>query len=409
VALLSVLLAVVFAGCTAPTNGNLAEKPTNADKASDDDIATLAQGSNEFSLELLRALDEKDNLFLSPLSVAASLSLAFANNEGAPLARPLHVSFTQEELNTAFAGLIWRAQGRARARPYQLYLANAVWLTTSKDFTPFPEYVKAARDNYAAPPHSVDFNGQGVERINTWCFEKTNGKIGRVLERRDVNPDTVAVLTSAIYFKGNWTHQFEGDATRGGTFHVGPGLEGRAAMMHQSSRLPYHESDEAQVLGLPYEGDHLSMIVVLPKARYGLAKVEAGLSAKQLKQWAEDMEKQKVEVALPRFRMGGKRFLLKEKLKAMGLPMKTEPNIGLPPPGLFLEITEVFHSARVEVNEKGSEAAAVASSRSDKKDGPPRARPAGPVTFIADHPFLFLIRDNQTGCILFLGRVVDPS
>jgi serpin B len=406
------LLAAMLGGCTPPPtvgpDGGPGEKPANADKAPEDDVKALARGSNEFSFDLLRAVDEKGNVFLSPFSVGTALSLTFANNDGDALSKSLHVPFKQERLNFAYSGLLGRMHADDESLPYELRLANAVWLTNSKEFKPFPEYVKAAKDNYAAPPHSVDFTGDGVDQINKWCAEQTKDKVPTILMADDVDDKTAAVLTNAIYFKGAWRFKFKEADTKPADFHVKPGRTIKAQTMAQLAKLRHAHAEGAQVLEMPYKGDHLTMLVVLPNEKDGLAKVEKGLTAEQLEKWSKALKERKVRVFLPRFKIAGGRIQLKKTLKGMGLPMTEEPKIGTPPPGMFLYIDEVFHRTYVEVNEEGAEAAAVTAvvvKWKDKGGG----KGDDTLPFRADHPFLFLIRDNRTGCILFIGRVVDPS
>jgi serpin B len=253
----------------------------------------------------------------------------------------------------------------------------------------------------------VDFLGDGVKTVNAWCAEKTHDKIREILKSSDVDAVTAAVLTNALYFKGDWRYQFKKAETAPGPFHCGAGKTVEAPLMYQLAELPYHAADGVQVLELPYKGGDLSMLVLLPTERDGLAAVEAGLSAERLEQWVKALRPRKVRVTLPRFKLAGDRLELKDKLEALGLPIKAEPNIGTPPPGMFLYIASVLHKTFVEVNEEGAEAAAVTAVVVKWKDKGGEGDDT--VTFRADHPFLFLIRDNRSGCVLFLGRLQEPK
>jgi len=404
-------LGVFLAGCSAPPAGPmptpeaLTDAPVELPTA---DVAALVQGSNRFSLDLLRRIDPGKNAFASPFSVGVAVSLAFAHNADDAVGRALHVPFDQARLNAAYAALLGTVRGDGgKPRPYELALANAVWLTTNKEFKPFPEYVAKAKEFYAAPPRGVDFLGDGVKQINTWCAEQTRDKVKKILEPVDVGGSTAAVLTNAIYFKGDWKSQFKKDRTQeDGLFHVAADKTVKAPLMNQLVTAGYHRADEAQVLELPYKGDELAMLVVLPNRRDGLAAVEKDLTGEKLAAWAKQLKKGPVRVTLPRFTIAGGAVPLKATLDKMGWPVGGSPHIGTPPPGTVLYVDEVFHRGYVEVNEAGAEAAAVTAVVVNFKDQGGR-EDVTPV-FRADHPFLFLIRDNRTGLVLFAGRLVAP-
>lgn len=395
------LLSFLLAGCS---SAPVSEKPANADRATPADISALVQGNNRFSLDLLRRLAPGENVVVSPFGVALAMSLTFANNEADALPRSLHVPFSQDRLNTTYAGLLWKVQSEGRPRPYQLDLASSVWLTTSKDFRPDAEYVEKAKANYTAPPHSVDFLAGGVGRINSWCSEKTRGKIAQILSPEDVDDQTVALVASAVYFKGNWASKFKKSDTRTRVFHFAPQRVSDAEFMHQTLRTGYASTEDAQVLELTYQGEDLSLFVLLPRNPDGLAAMEKNLTHEQLDGWMSTLSRKEVVVSLPRFTIAGNAISLGATLEEMNWPVKQPPAIGTIESGAPLKIDRVLQRGFIEVNEEGSEVA-VKTGAVPAKDSPLPSKEA--VTFTADHPFLFLIRHNPTGCVLLAGRLVE--
>jgi serpin B len=217
------------------------------------------------------------------------------------------------------------------------------------------------------------------------------------------------VLTNAIYFKGNWQDQFGKAVTQDAPFHVSADREVAVPMMHQVKSFGYRAVDDLQVLEMPYAKGELSMIVLLPKEIEGLADLEKKVTQENIEQWTKGLRRQKVIVYLPRFKMDSQ-FSLKDTLQAMGMTLAFDDrkaNFSRMSRGEGLYISAVVHKAFVDVNEEGTEAAAATGVIMAPLSEP--IRPEQPPVFRADHPFVFLIRDNQTGSILFMGRVVNPK
>jgi len=224
------------------------------------------------------------------------------------------------------------------------------------------------------------------------------------------------VLTNAIYFKGTWAEQFDKKATTNAPFTLPTGDQVQVPTMHRTDDFRYAEGEGFQALELPYAGDDLSLVIFLPRQADGLPALEAGLSAENLESWMAGLRQGKVRVALPRFTMTSS-FRLEEALKLLGMTDafsgganfsgmngKRDLFISAVIHKADLFISAVIHKAFVDVNEEGTEAAAATAVVMMKSAAPRR-----PVVFRADHPFLFLIRDNRSGSILFLGRVVNPK
>jgi serpin B len=271
------------------------------------------------------------------------------------------------------------------------------------------EYLILTKKYYGVTITPLDYR-QAVEKarkiINQWVEEKTKDKIKNLIKPGILNPLTRLVLVNAIYFKGNWASQFDEKRTKDETFYLLSGKRVQAPMMAQKEEFRYAKKESLQVLELPYVGEDLSMIVLLPGKTDGLPELERHLTRGTLMQWLTGLRKQKVQVFLPKFKMTSQ-FRLDQTLTAMGMRDAFDPNkanfAGMDGRRNWLYIGAVIHKAFVDVNEEGTEAAAATAVAMRIK----MARPPSPI-FRADHPFIFLIRDNKTGSILFIGRVLDP-
>jgi len=236
--------------------------------------------------------------------------------------------------------------------------------------------------------------------------KKTRNKIKNLIPKGVLNRLTRLVLTNAIYFKGNWESQFKKDRTKDGPFTLAGGEKVNVTMMNQTADFNYMETEDFQGLELPYVDNELSMIILLPKRVDGLAEFEKTLTLKNLSQWLAKLRKRKVIVSVPKFKMTSQ-FRLAEVLKSMGMTDAFVPDVA-DFSGMNgkrdLFISAVIHKAYVDVNEEGTEAAAATAVVVGIT-----SMPARPPVFRADHPFLFLIRDNHSGSILFIGRVTNPK
>ena len=401
------ILAAVAIGLLATT------QPATQAAEGKGEMSKLVQGNNAFAFELYGKLHEADgNLFFSPYSISTALAMTYAGANGRTaeeMAKTLHLATDKAQSSSAFQTLIAAINGQGDRRAYQLYTANALWGQQGDEFR--PDFLKLTQQYYGAGLHPVDFRSAAEaarQTINRWVEEQTNNKIKDLLRPGAVTPSTSLVLTNAIYFKAAWMHEFWEKATKEEAFHVSATKDANVPMMHKSEECNYFDSGDFQLLDLPYENRQLSLLVVLPKKMDGLADVEKSLTADNLAAWLPKMTTHQVEIALPKFKMTAE-FKLKDVLSAMGMPTAFSKDadftgISITPPGLVID--NVIHKAYVDVHEKGTEAAA-ATAVVMKRASAPVSRPKA--VFCADHPFVFMIRDNQTGSILFMGRVVNPN
>jgi serpin B len=373
------------------------------------DQAQAAADNNAFALDLYgRLRTQEGNLFLSPASISTALAMTYGGARGPTaeeMAATLHFALDQERLHPAFAGLLRGLRADPKTKGYQLHLANALWAQKGHPF--LPEYVKLVKDNYDAGLEEIDFEhapDQARRTINAWVAKQTDDKIEELLPPTLPRPDTLLVLTNAIYFKGDWALPFKKQSTHDGPFHLADGGNATVPLMTQTARFPYLEGDTYQALELPYAGNDLSMVVLLPKQADGLPDLERQLTAGKLRPALAKLRPTEVQVVLPRFKVTGA-FDLAGTLQALG--MKTAFTEKADFSGMDGErdlfVSAVIHKAYVDVNEEGTEAAAatgVLMTRAAVRIHP---------VFRADHPFVFLIRDTRSGSILLLGRLANPQ
>jgi len=373
----------------------------------------VAQAINQFAFDLYGQVRERPgNLFLSPYSIETALAMTWTGARGTTadqMAQMLHLSAPRDPQATsaAFAALREALAADAKKGGVELAIANRLWGQKGYEF--LPEFLGLLKASYGAGLETVDYERAteaARQTINAWVEKETRDKIKDLLKPDILTPLTRLVLTNAIYFKGEWAARFDKKLTREEDFFAAPGRTVKAPMMNATDeKYPYADCGTYQVLELPYRGEDLSMVILLPKAKDGLAALGKSLSADVLKAALANLRKQKVEVAIPKFKTTAE-FSLRPALEALGMTDAFSDKADLS--GMDgkkdLCVSAVVHQAFVEVNEEGTEAAAataVVISRMSVEAAPP--------VFRADHPFLFLIRHRPSGAILFLGRLVNPT
>jgi len=375
------------------------------------DTAALVQGNSEFAARLYQQLAarEKGNLFFSPYSISNALAMTYAGargNTAAEMKATLHFRLPDEQLHPAFARLIAQLHGKGKQRTFQLSVANRLW--GQKDYGFLPEFTRIGADHYGAGLEEVDYVRAAEAarlRINAWVAEQTQQKIKDLIPPNVLDDMTRLVLTNAIYFKAAWASPFEEKQTSPGDFQLGDGKTVKVPMMRQKWRTTFADLGDFAMVKLPYEHGEQSMLVMLPKKSDGLPALEKQLTADNLARWTAQLRDHRVDLMLPKFKVTAE-FQLNDVLKEMGMRdafIFGKANFSGMATRELLYITAVLHKAFVDVNEAGTEAAAATAVVVGTRSLPPAA------TFHADRPFLFLIRDETSGTILFLGRVVNPS
>jgi len=366
--------------------------------------------ANAFAVDLYGRLAAKSgNLFFSPESIEVALALAYAGARGTTaeqMAKVLHFPANDETPLKELGASLAELNAEKTARDYQLSLANSIWAQKGETF--LPAFLDLLKTDFGATPAEVDYehDAEGARRtINAWVEEKTHDKIKDLIARGVLASSTRLVLANAIYFKGTWETPFAKSDTREEAFHASG--EEKAPMMHHSGSYAYFENDELQALELPYAGGELSMVIFLPRKPDGLPALEKSITAESLASWTEGAARRTVEVTLPKFTTTAQ-FELSEQLSALGMgaAFSREADFSGMTGHKDLQIGAVIHKAFVAVNEEGAEAAAATAVGMTAMAMP---MPMPPVVFRADHPFLYVIRHEKSGAILFMGRLASTG
>lgn len=376
------------------------------------DIKSLAEQNTAFAFDLYSHLSgSPGNVFFSPFSISTCLAMTYAGARGdteTQMGQVLHFGNDQRELHSAFGELQRQLNDAEKQKGIQLDVANALWARQGQPF--LSAFLNIAKDDYHANVKQADFktSAEAARReINDWVAQKTRDKIKDLMPAGSLDGSTRLVLANAIYFKGMWASSFEKAATSTQPFHLSQSSQIDAPLMHHQAEVKYAGDNDFQAVELPYLGGELAMVILLPRQIDGIGQLEKQLSPAFLDDLLAKMSKQKVEIFLPKFKMES-RFDLKDTLSEMGMPDAFGARAdfsGLNGESSRFYISGVFHKAWVEVNEEGTEAAA-ATGVAIKALA--LAKPMPPQVFRADHPFIFLIRDTQSGSVLFVGRLADP-
>ncbi|MFX0044124.1 MAG: serpin family protein [Candidatus Hodarchaeota archaeon] len=374
-------------------------------------VIKIAESNNRFALDLYNHMNNGgENLFFSPFSVYTALSMVYTGARGltkTQMGEKLYVSMELKLFHSTLESLLEALSGEDDYEGFELHLANLVAI--KKDYEILDEYLTLIESIFNGNIWKII--GEFSLKINAWVSEQTRGKITEIIDSQSVTPETTLILLNTIYFKGSWQHQFKESVTRDDEFTLLDGNKVFIPIMHQVDVFHYFESKDLQVLEMIYEGrnEQLSMVVFLPKEFNGLIEFEKSLTYKNLSKYILELYTRRVEVFFPRFRFEKKYSLMKSLIKlGISNPFTLDADfsgITDSPEGLFIE--EVLHKAFIDVDEKGTEAAAVTAVIM-APTGPPIKREPPPI-FRADHPFLFLIRDMQTKTILFIGKVLNPQ
>ncbi|MDJ0974881.1 MAG: serpin family protein [Planctomycetota bacterium] len=379
----------------------------------------MATSVNAFAVDLFKAMKGDGNLFFSPYSISAALGMTRAGARGETAAEMDAVLHYPESLAIHQRALVdalkprqireYDDEGKPKLVPaYELNVANALW--GQKGFAFLPDFLETMKTDYRAPLFRIDFQQQELARktINEWVEKQTKDKIQNIVPPGSPPRNAFLVLANAIYFKGGWIEPFSESRTKHRPWHRLDGSQEKSALMRRVDHFRYTEDDDVQVAELAYRGNDTSMVVILPKKKDGLIAVEKALTAERLATWMGGLRRQRLDLSLPKWKFTYTRELSRV-LKKMG--MKHALGEGMPD---FSGITDqaqlgigmILHKAYIGVDEEGTEAAAATVIIM-----PTGAveRPSTPKPFVADHPFLYVIRHRKTGAILFMGRLLDPK
>jgi len=427
IALFALLILVLF-GCTTvnPPVGLMSFKQLDDSKATAEGLNELVLANNSFAVDYYNKLDsnpENDgkNIFFSPFSISTALAMTYEGADGKTAEEMRKVFyFPQDDTvrQSSFAKLYNSLNESSSKGNYSLNIANALW--NEKTYSFKQSFYNTIDNYYYGKSTPVDFLNAPEEQrqlINKWVEDQTNKRIVGLLPENSIKDITVLVLTNAIYFKGDWASKFKSENTKDADFFVSGEKKITTKIMQQKEEFNYLDDGVFEYLELPYKGEDMSMIVLLPKGiqtdcgenpdcdpnNYKPVYNFTIPSVNMLSQVKSKMNKRELMVFLPKFKFESE-YKLKKDLQEMGLleAFENTANFSKMDAANYVKIDQVYHKAFVEVNEEGTEAAAATAVVMVTKS-------AMPMTFNANHPFAFYIQDNKTGEILFLGKVVDPT
>lgn len=377
------------------------------------EIKDLVTANNQFAFDLYsryKTTQAGKNIFYSPYSITTALGMTYEGASGqtaAEMQKVFHMPANAGARRAASASVIDSLNTASSL--FTLKTANALW--AEKTFAFLPDFLSITKTYYKGNTTNLDFigNAEGSRKtINTWVANQTSNKITDLIPSGAVDRMTRMVLTNAIYFKGTWVIEFDKSKTQAADFTLVSGSKTSAPLMALSGPkaiFKYAEDQNDQAIELPYKGDRLSMLVILPK-NSGLQSVEGSLNVDTVANLEKSLILERVDIFLPKFTFKTT-YQMADDLRALGMPTAFSGSADFS--GMDgkkdLNISQVIHQAFVDVNEEGTEAAAATAVIVSTSSVMPAPIPV----FRADHPFVFMIRDNQTGEILFMGRVMDPT
>ncbi|MBN3938770.1 serpin family protein [Nostoc sp. NMS9] len=395
---------------SALAQSSLPQPETPLQKKTANTDTKIVESSNKFGFKLFSEVLKNDrgekNIFISPSSVAIALAMTYNGASGSTqqaMAKTLELQgMNLPEINSSYAAVLKQLLDNSDTK-VQLKIANSLWANQDVSFA--PDFLKRTQDFYQAKVSNLNFQDAAASSIiNNWVKENTNGKITKIVE--NIEPDQVLFLINAIYFKGNWSNEFDKKQTAPYPFYITFGRQKQQPMMSQKGDYRYYESEKFQAVSLPYGKDgKISFYIFLPKKNSNLKAFYQNLNVENWEKWMTQFNNQKGFIRLPRFKTDYD-ITLNDALKTLGMGEAFSNKANFSGMGKNFAISQVKHKTFVEVNEEGTEAAAatsvgiVATSLRQEPE---------PFRMIVDRPFFCAIRDNQTGNILFMGSIIEPQ
>ena len=364
------------------------------------DVSSVASANTQFGFKLLQDLREREpggNIFISPLSISIALTMTY-NGAAGETERAIAEVLEIDGLDLSTINNSNKTLRNSLDTPnpkVEISIANSIWSRQGVEFN--PEFLERNQTFFGAEIASLDFSSpQAPGIINEWVNTNTNSKIEKIVER--INPQTLLFLINAIYFKGNWQDEFDESMTRPGTFHLPDGSEKRVQMMRRVGEYPYFRGENFEATSLLYGDGRLGMYIFLPNRNSNLNKFLRNLNEENWEGWISQLQDRRHELMLPRFKLEYE-VRLNDTLEALGMGIAFGGGADFSGMGPSLFISEVRHKTFVEVNEEGTEAAAVTAVVGVK---------SLPPVFRVDRPFFFAIYDTETETILFMGTITEP-
>jgi serpin B len=376
--------------------------------ATSQDLAVLVKGNTDFACDMYKKLSDPGNTFFSPYSISVALAMTWAGartQTEAQMASALHFTLDQTRLHPAFNALDLALKARAKNGGFELNIVNQLW--GEKTYYFLPGFLKTLGGNYGAAMRLLDFlNNPEPSRstINTWVSDQTHAKIQDLIPGGAIASNTALVLTNAIYFNAQWADTFVKLGSANQTFYR-DNDSATAMFMNKIASYKYASFADYAGLEMPYKGKELSMLFILPEPGK-MPSVESALTSDFLSALFGSLVEQRVAVSIPKFKFSTSSVSLKDVLVSLGMVAAFQDTADFS--GIdgarMLYIQDAIHKAFVAVDERGTEAAAATAVTMV----PTSLQIPPPLQFIANRPFIFLIRDNVSGAVLFMGKLADP-
>lgn len=365
--------------------------------------------NNNFSFELLNYVNNNDNLFLSPFSVSSALAMTYEGAKGktrTEMSKVLHFPDNNLIVNKSFSEIINKCQSSRSSKYYTFNIANSLW--AQKDFKFLHSYFETVTKYYHAPIQMADYKGNASREkvrlgINKWVESKTNDKIKDLISQNDLDDETKLVLVNAVYFLSQWQKTFKKEATKKDVFYsFNEKLE--KDFMHTSSRMKYLKGEKYKMLEIPYKDDKASMVIIMPNENQDFNEFKASFNAKQFTTVFNKASYENISLYLPKFKIEFKTDLSQTLAKAgMKRAFSGRADFSGITCKKNLKIDKIIHQTFINVDEAGTEAAAATAVIMKRVTS---IRPSKKIEFKANRPFMFVIRENSTGSILFIGQLV---
>jgi len=401
--------AALFTQCSKEQTGDEQSGEVSAEES--DELAgsvdrNLVSANTGFGFKIFKELileDSNQNVFISPLSILLALAMTYNGAVGdtnLAMAEALRFKgFDLEELNSGFHDLMISI--RNADNDIDIAIANSIWYRLG--FKVKEDFIERNKKYFSSEVNEIDFAApEAVDTINGWIEEETRGKIDKMLS--EIPADAVMYLINAIYFKGNWTYPFDENLTSDDDFYLLDGSTKKVPMMTQEENFPYYRGDNFSGVRIPYGQEKMAMYIILPDEGTGVDSVIESLDAEKWNEIKDSFYGSQVSLTMPKYKMEYGIKLLNDALAELGMGIAFGPGADFSGISPDIFISKVLHKAVIEVNEKGSEAAAATVVEMMESAMPVEEI----IEFVVDRPFFFVIADDRSGSIIFMGKVVEP-
>ncbi|MFO8022600.1 MAG: serpin family protein [Perlabentimonas sp.] len=365
--------------------------------------------ANRFALDIYKqfAAQDNQNIFFSPYSLSTAMGMTYAGAKGETkeqIAQVFQFPLDDSDLHSKLGSMKSQLESQA-SEGVEVSIANQLWADEEYRFKCL--YLWKVKRAYSAPVERMAFRTKPDDcrlEINSWVEEQTNNRIVDLLPKGSISDMTAMVLTNAIFFKGQWEEKFDEEKTTQEQFNTINGSTADCEMMNSKGKYNLYKGNDIKILELPYEGKDFSMLVLLPNEGTPLSKIEKSIKLEDLNHYISLMAQAEVQVSLPKFKFDAE-YQMKPVLSQMGMtiPFSNKADFTRMSRKPDLKIDEIYHKAFVEVSEEGTEAAAATAVVIVRKSV------TVPEKFVANRPFMFIIRDNNSDNMLFVGRVTNPN